>query len=124
MRSIGSIVLLTILLLGTASYAGDDTNAERVIDTMQASRNTDSTPPESILPSSPAIAGQYNGTDIAAVLRAKAVLTKLGYDVGRLDEVRSAKLKAAIYRFQRSRALETNGDLDAPTLKLLGIEHQ
>ena len=122
MSSMRTLALLTCVLLGSASYADGESDPEHVIDTMRTSRNTDSTPPESILPSSPAIAVEQNSGDVSAVLRAKAVLTRLGYDVGRFDEVKSAKLKAAVYRFQKAHGLETSGDLDGPTLTLLGIE--
>jgi peptidoglycan hydrolase-like protein with peptidoglycan-binding domain len=124
MRYLRTPVMLSSFFLGTVSYAAGGTDAERVIDTMRTSRNMDSTPPESILPSSPAIAGQPNSSDVATVLRAKAVLTRLGYDVGRFDEIKSAKLKAAVYRFQKARGLESNGDLDRATLAFMGIERR
>ncbi len=48
-------------------------------------------------------------------------MQRLGYDVGRLDHRLSAKLRAAIYRYQQARGLPVSGDLDKPTLRHLGI---
>lgn len=124
----GGLVVVLLTVVGLVSTFGssraddvDPAASEGVLDTMQSSRNENSTPRESILPFSPAIAGHRQADEVDIVLRSKAILTKLGYDVGRFDEKTSAKLAAAVYRFQKARSLHPSGRLDAATLNKLGI---
>lgn len=129
MRGGFAVALLTVAGFVSAHGASraDDVGpamSERVLDTMQSSRNENSTPRESILPFSPAIAGQRQNPEVDAVLRSKAILTMLGYDVGRFDDRMSAKLTAAVYRFQKAHDLRPSGRLDTSTLQKLGIAQE
>lgn len=85
-------------------------------------RNERSTPRASVLPASPAIAHDREQTgDRLSVGLAKAVLLRLGYPVGRLDERTTAKFKAALFRYQRAHGIPSSGTLDEATLRSLGI---
>lgn len=85
-------------------------------------RNERSTPRDSILPFSPAIARHDATTEPAPpVAVAKAILVRLGYNVGRLDDRITARFKAAVFQFQRARGLTVSGELDSPTLQALGL---
>ena len=85
-------------------------------------RNERSTPRASVLPGSPAIApGREHAEDRISVSLAKAVLLRLGYPVGRLDDRITAKFKAALFRYQRAHGIPSSGTLDEPTLRSLGI---
>jgi peptidoglycan hydrolase-like protein with peptidoglycan-binding domain len=94
----------------------------------ESARNERSTPRDSILPVSPAIAPSVQvstgNLDYAFIQRAKAYLAALGYDVGRFDGHPSAKLKAAVFRYQQARGLPPSGELDAATLTTLGLSAQ
>ena len=94
-------------------------------DVATGARNERSTPRNSILPFSPAIAprGPEQVPPPPAAL-AKAILVRLGYDVGRLDDRTTARFKAAIFQFQRARGLAGSGDLDSATLDALGLPHR
>ncbi len=95
------------------------------MDAMPNSRNEDSTPRNAVLPVSPAIARSsqepVSSKETAVVLRAKAFLLRLGYDVGRLDGRITAKYKAAIFRYQRAHGIPASGELDDGTLGKLGV---
>ena len=95
------------------------------MDAMRNSRNEDSTPRETILPVSPAIAESSqepaSSKEIALILRTKAFLLRLGYKVGRLDGRFTAKYKAAIFRYQRAHGIPASGELDDATLGKLGV---
>ena len=88
-------------------------------------RNERSTPRNSILPFSPAIAPRdsthWRQVSIPLV---KAMLLRLGYDVGRLDGRITARFKAAVFQFQRARGLTVSGTLDSATLQTLGVPSQ
>jgi len=88
-------------------------------------RNERSTPRNSVLPTSPAIAPYKTRTENpAAVEHAKAILLRLGYHVGRLDNRVTAKFKAALFRYQRARGLPSSGILDAATLRSLRTRYR
>ncbi len=123
-------ILLTQTLAGssfaTASENSGENQAESLLlDAMRNSRNEDSTPPNAVLPVSPAIARSsqepVSGKETALILRTKAFLLRLGYDVGRLDGRVTAKYKAAIFRYQQAHGIPASGDLDDVTLGKLGI---
>jgi hypothetical protein len=84
-------------------------------------RNVQSTPPNSILPFSPAIApsGQNMGQASKTVLQSKAILMRSGYDVGQLNDRTTARFKAAIFQYQKAHRLPTTGNLDARTVAAL-----
>ena len=117
------------IFAGTSSIEGGPTAAERQVppsslDVMEHSRNERSTPRDSVLPVSPAIArpdqDAHTETNTALILRTKAFLVQLGYDVGRLDGRITAKLKAAIFRYQQAHGLPVSGELDDATIRNLG----
>lgn len=127
----GGFAVALLIVAGVLSAHGapkaDDVGpvlSERVLDTMQSSRNENSTPRESVLPFSPAITGQRQSAEVETVLRSKAILTTLGYDVGRFDDRASAKLAAAVYRFQKAHGLRPSGKLNRSTLQKLGIAQE
>ena len=85
-------------------------------------RNERSTPRDSVLPVSPAIAPDHGERhDAVPVQLAKAILHRLGYHVGRLDDRFTAKFKAALFRYQRAHGLPSSGNLDELTLQSLRI---
>ena len=85
-------------------------------------RNERSTPRASVLPGSPAIAPRHeHAKDRISVGLAKAVLLRLGYPVGRLDDRITAKFKSALFRYQRAHGIPSSVTLDKPTLRSLGI---
>lgn len=85
-------------------------------------RNEQSTPRDSVLPLSPAIApGHREHQNTFFVKLAKSILLKLGYQVGRLDARVTAKFKAALFRYQRAHGLPSSGNLDKLTLQSLRI---
>lgn len=85
-------------------------------------RNERSTPRVSVLPASPAIAhGREHSRERLSVGLAKAVLLRLGYPVGRLDDRTTAKFKAALFQYQRTHGIPSSGTLDEATLRSLGI---
>ena len=89
---------------------------------LSSHRNERSTPPNAVLPSSPAIASQNDHiVDHVSVGLAKAILLRLGYPVGRLDNRITAKFKAALFRYQRAHGILSSGTLDDVTLRSLGI---
>lgn len=123
-------ILLTQTLAGssfaTASENSGENQAESpLLDAMRNSRNEDSTPRNAVLPVSPAIARSsqepVSSKEAAVVLRTKAFLLRLGYDVGRLDGRITAKYKAAIFRYQQAHGIPASGELDDVTLGKLGI---
>ena len=88
-------------------------------------RNERSTPRNSILPSSPAIAPRDSAHwPQVSIPLVKAMLLRLGYDVGRLDGRITARFKAAVFQFQRARGLTVSGTLDSATLQTLGVPSQ
>ncbi len=85
-------------------------------------RNERSTPRDSVLPTSPAIApGHREHHNTVSVKLAKSILLRLGYQVGRLDDRVTARFKAALFRYQRAHGLRSSGNLDEFTLQSLGI---
>ena len=87
-----------------------------------ADRNEQSTPRDSVLPVSPAIApGRRKHHNTISVKLAKSILLRLGYQVGRLDDRITAKFKTALFRYQRAHGLPSSGYLDKLTLQSLRI---
>ena len=116
------IIVAAVVLVSSQCLAIDDlVHSARVIE---LSRNERSTPRESVLPGSPAISplgtkGSIGADEAAQVMRTKAFLLRLGYDVGRLDQRITAKFRAAIFQFQKANKLPPSGMLDDATLKNL-----
>ena len=90
-------------------------------DVPTGNRNERSTPRDAILPFSPAIAPREPDPAPPPIAMAKAVLLRLGYDVGRLDDRVTARFKVAVFQFQRTRGLSVSGELDPSTLSALGL---
>lgn len=88
-------------------------------------RNEDSTPRNSVLPSSPAILPKSEtGSAIApqtTIKFVKAQLLQLGYSVGSLDGSVTASFKAALFEFQKAHGISADGKLSEQTLRLLGV---
>ena len=124
---IGGVVLTTPTFADDLSVStGQQSVTGRVevplLDTGN-SRNENSTPRAGILPVSPAIATSNRNPDseTTLILRAKAYLLRLGYDVGRLDGRITARYKAALFQYQRAHGLHASGELDNVTLSELGV---
>lgn len=114
-----AICALTVFAMPPVAKSG---NALAGSEVSTVARNERSTPRNSILPFSPAIAPR--GPDQVPpppVAVAKAILVRLGYDVGRLDDRTTAKFKAAVFEFQRARGLASSGNFDSATLEALGL---
>ena len=111
-----TIVVGTLLVLWTTAQFGVAQAAE---GQFSGTRNERSTPRESVLPASPAIATILGVDSSAEITLGKALLLRLGYDVGRFDGVVSAKLVAAIYHFQQDNGLKPTGQLDQSTFQIL-----
>ena len=124
---VGGAITLSIFASLWISSAGssEQSRDDAFADEARTSRNENSTPRESILPASPAIAaptaGSSKSISTASVLRAKAILLLLGYEVGRLDRNFSAKFKAALFRYQRAHGLAASGDFDETTIRALDM---
>ena len=93
-------------------------------------RNVSSTPPNSVLPSSAAIAKKLtvlpgNSKKFQdLVMRVQIALMQKGYDVGAVDGSLHARSTAAIYRYQDDRGMVPSGKLTPETLSALGITAQ
>lgn len=94
------------------------------------SRNEMSTPPNSILPVSPATARKLkvlpgnSGKFGELVTRAQIALAAKGYDVGAMDGQIDARTVAALYRYQGDQGMVPDGKLTNEVLSSLGIVAQ
>ena len=92
-------------------------------------RNTMSTPPNSVLPSSFAITKAKTMKVLPGnalkfkkiLLRVQISLNSSGYDVGTMGNGMGAKTVAAIYRFQEDKGMIPSGKLTNEVLSALGI---
>ena len=90
-------------------------------------RNTMSTPPKSLLPSSFAVTKAMKVLPVNSLkfkkilLRAQLSLNSSGYDVGAMGTGMDAKTVAAIYRFQKDKGMIPSGKLTNEVLSALGI---
>lgn len=130
MRKLGAIVLVASALAISSTVASPNGagSLATVFDPADdeeswgGHRNERSTPRESVLPKTPAIArSKLLNNDADAVRIAKASLLRLGYRVGRLDGRVTARFKAALFRYQRNRGLPSSARLDAATRRSLNI---
>ena len=126
------IGLLTIPILvgGQFSVYADvlsptSTPVSRDASSPASHRNERSTPRTSVLPASPATA-PYDARrqEPVSVELAKAILLRLGYKVGQLNNRVTAKFKAALFHYQRTNGLPSSGILDQTTCRSLGIVEQ
>lgn len=108
--ALGSV---TYLIFSISTYAQSPAADDAI------TRNIASTPPYSVLPSSPAIASRGGQSNPAQVLKLKAQLLRLGYEVGSLDAEITAKFKSAVFYFQTAKNLPATGSLDPTTIDVL-----
>lgn len=100
------------------------------LSTGATTRNDTSTPPNSILPSSPAIARKLtilpgNSQKFRElVLRTQIALHSKGYHVGEVNGELHARTVAALYQYQEDAGEVPSGRLTAASLSLLGIVAQ
>lgn len=99
-------------------------NHEQFIFAEDSDRNENSTPRSFVLPATPAVALDQEARDSDSNIYKSRIscmkkLSELNYDVG--DELIefNAKLKVAIYEFQKSIKLEPTGILDSNTIEAL-----
>jgi len=89
------------------------------------SRNERSTPPSSVLPSSPAIAPQGEVSQIRTIVRrVQMALQALGYYTGSIDGVVGSQTRAALVRFQTDYSLRVTGTITPEVLDALRIVAQ
>lgn len=126
----GAILFLASINLLINPANGQERHQEHgeeiLLDSQFTSRNENSTPRTSILPISPAILDFHSSTDAGedgeAILRSKALLMRLGYEIGRVDKRITAKFKAAIFKYQQGHNIPPTGILNKATLqKLRGV---
>lgn len=100
---------------------------------MQASlntRNETSTPPNSILPSSPAIATKlkvlpgHSKKFRTLVTQLQVALQIKGYEIGEVNGEVHARTVAALYRYQQDAGFVPSGKVTSETLSSLGIMAQ
>ena len=92
-------------------------------------RNYSSTPTSSVLPSSPALVEQRklkilpgNSENFTnTVIQVQLALASKGFDVGAIDGSLHARSIAAIYEYQSSAGIPSDGKLSPTTLASLGI---
>ena len=116
----------------SSSMRIDVPSADAALATLDgaSTRNVSSTPPNSILPSSPAIARKLvvlpgnskKFRDI--VLRVQIALVSQGYEVGAGDGSLHARTVAAIYRYQSDVGMVPSGKVTTETLSFLGVQAQ
>jgi len=58
---------------------------------------------------------------VAVMAQAQARLNALGFNTGKPDGIAGARTRQAIEQFQKSKGLETSGQLDRPTMSALGL---
>lgn len=91
------------------------------------SRNESSTPYNSVLPSTPAIAKKLkvlpgnSGKFHTLVTRAQLALSARGYEAGEVNGEVHARTVAALYRYQSDAGLVPSGKITPETLSSLGI---
>jgi len=92
-----------------------------------STRNEMSTPPNSVLPSSPAIAKKLkilpgnSGKFRELVMRTQIVLLAKGYEVGEVNGELHARTVAALYRYQDDVGQIPSGRVTSEVLSSLGI---
>ncbi|WP_129794049.1 His-Xaa-Ser repeat protein HxsA [Sphingosinicella sp. CPCC 101087] len=86
------------------------------------SRNQRSTPPSSVLPSSPAIAPSREATSVQSIVRqVQLALQALGYYTGTIDGISGPQTRAAIVRYQTDYSLKVTGTITPEVLNALRI---
>lgn len=98
---------------------------KQMIFSEDSNRNENSTPRSFILPATPAVASEQekrnlNSDDYQLRISCMKKLQELNYDVGDEPMEFNAKLKVALYEFQKSVQLKPTGVLDIKTIEALG----
>jgi His-Xaa-Ser repeat protein HxsA len=99
----------------------------QVMTASASTRNEMSTPPTSLLPSTPAITKKLkvlpgnSGKFRELVTQAQIALLVRGYEVGEVNGELHARTVAALYRYQADRGLVPSGKLTNEVLSSLGI---
>ena len=116
----------------SSSMRIDAPSADAALGTLEeaSTRNESSTPPNSVLPSSPAIARKLvvlpgnskKFRDI--VMRVQIALVSRGYEVGAVDGSLHARTVAAIYGYQSDAGMIPSGKITTETLSFLGVPAQ
>lgn len=116
--------IVPILLAAVGDLAGEDQRAVALLPSSE--RNEASTPPYSVLPSTPAITRKVSRPDEFRdlVIRAQLALHTRGYEVGKVDGELHARATAALFRFQTENGLVPDGRLNSEVLSALGIVAQ
>jgi len=102
-------------------------DATGIPSNLMGTRNTMSTPPKSVLPSSFAVTKAMKilpGNSLKfkkILLRAQLSLNSSGYDIGPMGNGMNAETVAAIYRFQKDKGMIPSGKLTNEVLSALGI---
>ena len=95
-----------------------------------STRNKMSTPPNSVLPSSPAIVKKLkilpgnSGKFRELVMRTQIALLAKGYRVGEINGELHARMVAALYKYQKDTGQIPSGKLTNETLSFLGVAAQ
>lgn len=117
------VIFGSIVFVGFYFY--EEYNQEHIIFAEDSDRNENSTPRSFVLPATPAVALDQEARNSDSNIYKSRIscmkrLSELNYDVG--DELIefNAKLKVAIYEFQKSIKLEPTGILDSKTIEALG----
>ena len=102
-------------------------SGSRAVVPSEGTRNNMSTPPSSILPSSPAIVKKLkilpgNSEKFRElVMRVQIALLAKGYDVGEINGELHARMVAALYKYQEDVSQIPSGKLTNETLSSLGM---
>jgi His-Xaa-Ser repeat protein HxsA len=104
-----------------------DDGAAKVMTASLSTRNERSTPPNSVLPSTPAIAGKLkvlpgNSAKFQElVTQLQVALQVRGYEAGEIDGTLHARTVAALYHYQKDSGMIPSGKVTPHTLSSLGI---
>ena len=102
-------------------------DAAGISSDLNGTRNFNSTPPKSVLPSSPGLVKKVkvlpgNSEKFKNILlRVQLSLNSLGYDIGSMGNGLDAKTVAAIYKFQNDRGMVPSGKITHQVLSSLQI---
>ena len=107
--------------------SGTTTIPQVVVPDTGSSRNTESVPESSVLPSSPSIAPVLPGNTAKfkeILMQVQLGLNVYGYYTGAIDGVMGPQTQAAISKFQSAWGLPVTGTLTPEVLNALGIVAQ
>ena len=123
-----AVSLTPLAVAAEAKASVQSTDSPR--DQTASTRNERSTPPNSVLPSSPAIARKRvmlpdnSGKLHELVMRTQIALLAKGYQVGRVNGELHARTVVALYHYQEDAGQDPSGKLTDEVLSSLGIVEQ